>query len=191
MMSAAVVCEPVIDEAESTAALYEVVGDKSVKKDVSAYRSWIGSLLSQNLGDFVESQRLGTVVAQLLFILEREKPLKRRPDVAFVSSNRWAFGQPPPPSGDWDLAPDLAVEVVSPNERYNKVMFKMDEYFAAGVEEVWLVSPEARIIQAWRGATTVQAFGAGDQLKSDRFPGWSFPVAELLPNPAVPVPSDE
>jgi Uma2 family endonuclease len=190
-MATGIVREPAIDDAPSTDALYEVVGDQIVEKDMSAYALWIGSLLARKLGDFVESQHLGIVIAEMLFILDAERPLKRRPDVAFVSAEKWPFGQPPPPTGDWDLVPDLAVEVVSPNERFSKVIAKMQECLSVGVGEVWIVDPESRLIQDYRGPDELHTFRDTDQLTCDRFPGWSYPVAELLPNPAVELPNDE
>lgn len=191
-MATGIVREPAIEEAPSD-ALYEVVGQQIVEKDVSAYASWIGSLLARKLGDFVEGQHLhlGIVVTELLFILNHDKPLKRRPDVAFVSSETWPFGQPPPPTGDWELVPDLAIEVVSPNETFVKVIAKMHEYFAAGVGEVWIIAPEVRAVQAYHSPDESQTFREAGQLESALFPGWSFPVAELLPNPAVELPNDE
>lgn len=190
-MATATAREPTIDEAPSTDALYEVVGNQIVEKDVSAYATWIASLLTQELGPYTRTQRLGIVITEMLFILNRELPLKRRPDVAFVSKEKWPFGQPPPPAGDWDLVPDLAVEVVSPNEKFHKVLAKMQEYFSAGVGEVWIVSPESRLIQDYRSPDELQTFRETDQLTCALFPGWSFPVAELLPNPAVQLPNDE
>src|SRR5437867_3877076 len=70
-------------------ALYEVVDGRRVELWPSAFAMWIASHLGPRLGTFVESQELGTVVIEMLFVLDPERDLKRRPDVAFVSAGRW------------------------------------------------------------------------------------------------------
>jgi Uma2 family endonuclease len=45
--------------------------------------------------------------------------------VAFVSAEKWPVGQPPPGSGDWDIVPELAVEVLSPSNTYEAVIRKL------------------------------------------------------------------
>jgi len=51
------------------------------------------------------------------------------------------------------MPPDLAVEVISPNDLYEKVYAKAMEYLAAGVKQVWLVSPEHQHVADFRRQT--------------------------------------
>ena len=84
---------------------------------------------------------------------------ERIPDLAFISAARI------PPEGEpetkWPIPPDLAVEVMSPNDLYERVYAKLLEYLAAGVKQVWLVSPEHHTVTIYRSATNITAF-AGD-----------------------------
>jgi Uma2 family endonuclease len=93
-----------------------VNGQKVELPPKSAFSSWIASTLGQRLGEFVRQRRAGAVVIEMLFILDRQADLRRRPDVAFVSAERWPLDREPPYDTDWDVVPDLAVEVVSPSK---------------------------------------------------------------------------
>jgi Uma2 family endonuclease len=66
----------------------------------------------------------------------------RKPDAAFIR-----FGRLPGeklPKGDFKIAPNLAVEVVSPNDLYEELEDKIMEYRSAGVELIWVISPTSR-----------------------------------------------
>jgi Uma2 family endonuclease len=170
--------------------LYEVVDGRVVEKDVSAYTVWIASLLLESLGPYVRQQKLGTAVSEMVFVLDPRTVLRRRPDVAFVSSAKWPVGRPPPPQGDWEIVPDLGVEVISPHNAYHKVVAKVHEYFKYGTTQVWIIVPESRIVQVYRGPDDVTTLTADEPLTSELIPGWSYPIAELLPHLAAEVPAD-
>jgi Uma2 family endonuclease len=80
------------------------------------YATWLASRLHGRLYPYVEDKGLGTSVTAMLFVLDAEHDLRRRPDVAFVSAARWPLDRALPGTGDWDVVPDLAVEVISPND---------------------------------------------------------------------------
>ena len=65
---------------------------------MSIYASWITARLGYRLGPFAEQQALGTVVLEALFILDAERDLRRRPDLAFVSADAgpsaWRYRKP-------------------------------------------------------------------------------------------------
>ena len=92
-MAPAVLTEPPMTRDARPAdeeALYEVVnGQHGDLPPMSAYATWIASRLDHRLGPFVEEHGLGTVVTEMLFILDPRRNLRRRPDVAFVSAKRW------------------------------------------------------------------------------------------------------
>ena len=80
------------------------------------------------------------------------------------------------------MPPDLAVEVISPNDLYEKVYAKAMEYLAAGVKQVWLVSPEHHTITIYRSATNITAFaGDGELVSEDLFPGFRCPLRRFSP----------
>ena len=87
------------------------------------------------LGGYIRSNNLGrTFVAETGFILRRVPDTVRAPDFAFVASGRLAQGIIP--VGYVELAPDLAVEVVSPSDRRREVREKAEDWLRAGVHLV-------------------------------------------------------
>jgi Uma2 family endonuclease len=85
------------------------------------------------------------------------------------------------PRGHVKLAPDLAVEVVSPIELYEEVEARVNEYLAAGVKLVWVVSPGSRTVLVRRPDGTCHAVGAAGELSGeDVLPGFACKVAELF-----------
>ena len=113
--------------------LYEVVDGQVVEKKMGARETEIASILVQILGPYLRTNRLGKVVGEMLFRIDLEKDLRRRPDVAFVSHARWPFNRRVPNVTLWDMVPDLAIEVISESNSAYEVQEKIHEYFAAGV----------------------------------------------------------
>jgi Uma2 family endonuclease len=108
------------------------------------------------------------------------KRLVRKPDVSFVRFGR--FPGERPPSGHALLAPDLAVEVVSPNDLYEEVDRKIEEYVRAGVRLIWVISPQTHTVRVYRlngSSTSLREDGELDG--EDVLPGFRCPVGELFP----------
>ena len=72
---------------------------------------------------------------------------KRAADVSFIRAER---AKQIDPSTDIPGAPDLAIEVLSPNDTASQVRRKIRQYFAAGAQCVWVVYPETREVEVWR-----------------------------------------
>ena len=119
-----------------------------------------------------------TVSGDTAFVLARDPDTVRIPDVAFVRHERLP---PPLVSGRAALAPDLAVEIRSPNDRSGEVQQKVADYFAAGVQLVWLVDPDERTVEAWtsggldRRCTAAETIDGGTVI-----PGLRCPVARFF-----------
>src|SRR5437867_13072065 len=108
--------------------LYEIVNGQKVElPPTSIYAGWVASRLGHRLGPHAETHGLGTVVTEALFILDPVRDIRRRPDVAFVSAETWPLDRLLPESGDWEVIPDLAVELVSPNDLFEDVLARMQE----------------------------------------------------------------
>ena len=126
----------------------------------------------------------------MLFILDAQRDLRRRPDVAFVSAARWPRQQELPETGDWDVVPELAVEVLSPNDAVKDVLAKVREYFRYGVQVVWVIAPEEQQVYMYTSPTQVRILTVSDTLAEERlFPGFHLPLVRLFPRataPAVP-----
>jgi Uma2 family endonuclease len=163
-------------------ALYEVVNGQRVElPPMSFYASWIASQIHIDMGYFARAGRLGTVVMETLLILNPLRDLRRRPDVAFVSTERWPLERPIPEEGDWQVIPDLAVEVSSPNDRLADVLAKINEYFAYGVRQVWLVVPTVQYILVFDAPTRVRILKPPDELDGGvLLAGFRLPLVRLF-----------
>jgi Uma2 family endonuclease len=162
--------------------IYELVdGQLEAKEMGSSRHSGVGTRLIIRMGGYVETQRLGAVYGPdaTFQIGTRE----RLPDVSFLSAERM------PEEGEtdekWLLAPDLAVEIISPNDVWEKVNRKVHEYFAAGVRQVWLVSLDLREVHVYDSPKASQVFSEDDELANDGLlPGFRCRVRDLFQQPA-------
>ncbi len=129
---------------------------------------------------FVHKHRLGVVyAAETGFILARNPDTVRAPDVAFVAAERAAHQRGR--AGFFEGPPDLAVEVVSPNDTAEDVEAKVLDYLAAGAKMVWIVRPRARTVTVYRSLREVQVLRPGDALDGgDVLPGFVTPVEALF-----------
>jgi len=161
--------------------LYEVVDGQVVEKKMSARETEIASILVGMLTPYLRTNRLGKVVGEMLFRINPENDLRRRPDVAFVSHARWPFNRRVPNVPVWDMVPDLAIEVVSPSNSASTILRKVHEYFKAGVARVWVVYPEQAEVYIYSTPQQVQVVGVGQELDGgDLLPGFRLPVAVLF-----------
>lgn len=105
---------------------------------------------------------------------------ERLPDLAFVAAARMPDGGEP--EGLWALAPDLAIEVISPNDLWEKVQSKVQDYFAAGVRQVWLVSWQQRTVSIFDSSTHITVLTEHDVLTSEALlPGFRCRVSDIFP----------
>jgi Uma2 family endonuclease len=135
--------------------------------------------LGAALRAFVRKQRLGRVVGGEVGIYTRRRPDRvRGADIAFVSQERLAGSTA---KGYLSTAPELVVEIVSPTDRWQDVRRKIEEYFAIGVQWVWIVEPDHRDVLVYSSSTEMRKFGEGDILTGEGvLEGFSLPVAELF-----------
>jgi Uma2 family endonuclease len=103
----------------------------------------------------------------------------RSPDVSFVAAGRLSGERVP--SDFVTLAPDLAVEVVSPGDRPRHVLDKVGEYLQAGVRLVWVIDPQNERAVAHRSLSEVLDLGLADELEgADVLPGFRCRLGDLL-----------
>lgn len=136
----------------------------------------IGSLLMRH----VEADELGLVFAgETGFKLASDPDTVRAPDVAFVAKPR--VDEIGIPRGYWPGAPDLAVEVVSPNDRHSVVEGKALHWLEAGARAVVIADPPRRTATVYRSAHDIRVLHAGEALDlHDVVPGWSPRVDALF-----------
>jgi Uma2 family endonuclease len=107
----------------------------------------------------------------------------RRPDVSFIN---WEHLSPEQAEaeGHVSVVPDLAVEVLSPNDRVYEVDEKAAEWLAAGVRLLWMVHPRAREIQVRRPEGPIATLKESDELSGEEvIPGFRCRVGDLFQLP--------
>ncbi len=161
---------------------FELVDGQLVERNLSMESSWVGGELFRLLGNHCREKQLGFVFpADAGYECFPDSPKKiRRPDVSFVAHSRFPNGTIP--VRFMKLAPDLAVEVVSPHDLYENVLAKVGEYLSVGVRLVWIIDPKQRAAQIYRldGTTTFLRSG-GELSGEDVVPEFRCPLKLLAP----------
>jgi Uma2 family endonuclease len=183
-MSTAGTLEPpgVIPRFMADEPLFEIVNGKREELPLmSVLAGRIAILLGSPLHVYAEAHGLGTVVMEVMFILDEDGTQQRRPDIAYVSRERWPLDRPLPESGDWAVVPNLAIEVVSPNDLWEKVVLKKNEYFSFGVEQVWIVTPATNEVEIWDDPIHCRVVRVPEELDGGKLlPGFRIPLATLF-----------
>ena len=138
------------------------------------------SNINISLGGYVKANRLGkTYIADTGYILAIDPDHVLAPDMAFISNDRLSdIGES---DGFARGAPDIAVEVISPNDRYTEVEEKVADWIAAGCLAVIVVNPRRRTVNLHRSPTDVTTLTESDTLELDDIvPGWRMPVGEIF-----------
>ncbi len=132
------------------------------------------------LGRFVAERDLGeATAAETGFLIARDPDTVRAPDVAFVRKERLRDA---PIRGYFEGAPDLAVEVLSPEDRPDRTLAKIRTWLDAGTVEVWVIDPEDRTVAIHRSSdSSTVVLGDSESLRSkELLPGFVMPVAEVF-----------
>ena len=138
----------------------------------------IANEVAFRLTRFARSRKLGTVFgAETGFFLSRDPDTVRAPDAAFVRKGRLTA----PRRGYYPGAPDLAVEVVSPDDRPGEVGEKVAEWLGAGTRAVWVVDPEARAVTVHEPGKAARGIPETGVLRGGRvLRGFELPVREIF-----------
>ena len=137
----------------------------------------VGSLLSVH----VRANDLGEVfAAETGFILRRNPDTVRAPDASFIAKDRLPEGELP--IGYLEIVPDLAVEVVSPNDTTREVWDKVGDWLRAGTRLVWVIDPASRSVTVYRSMDDFQILSEGDELVGGEvIPGFTGNLRDQFP----------
>jgi Uma2 family endonuclease len=174
---------PVVDE-----PLYEVVnGEKREIAPMGVFSGTIASILCAWINAFAAPKKLGFAVTETLFDFGAGRQ-QRRPDVAFVRFERWqapANWTDDPPA--MPVVPNLTVEAISPTNTADEVETKIVEYFAAGVELVWVIYPRQGRIYVHQSPSETRVLQHSDELEGGSvLPGFRVKLADLFAVPGPP-----
>ena len=134
--------------------------------------------LASPLDNHVLAHGLGVVVAaETGFLLSRDPDTVRAPDIGFLVTERSAG----PERGYYPGAPDLAVEVLSPDDRPGYVREKVAEWLEAGARAVWVVDPRRRTVVVHDQLQDPITLEQDDNLQGgDLLPGFAIPVRNIF-----------
>ncbi len=135
--------------------------------------------IAKILSFFVDEYKLGRVLGGEVGIYTARNPdTVRGADVAFISNERLAQAKS---KSFLDVAPELIVEVLSPDDRWRDINAKLKEYFAIGAQVVWVADPQSRQVHVYRSLTNIAILSGNDTLTAeDILPGFSAPVSDFF-----------
>jgi len=150
-----------------------------VREPAGLRQGRVVATLSRRLSDHVEASGAGQVyVGDTGFTLARHPDTVRAPDIAFIRRERIPDPEPP---GYPDLAPDLAVEVLSPSNRPGEVLAKIADWLSAGTRLVWVIDPERRLARVYRQDGTEAIVTGNEVLRGeDVLPGFACTLDAIL-----------
>lgn len=158
--------------------VYELVEGELQMSQAGFEHGEISAVLLAELHRVVKAQKLGVVVgASTGFWMKTGN--SRSPDVSFVAKDRLRGRRPT--KKFFQGAPDLAVEVVSPNDLWVRATQKVAELFANGTRLAWVINPGDQTVLVYHSAQPDRILKAGDWLDGEQvLPGFTFPVDELF-----------
>ncbi len=171
--------QDVLDILARERRLYELVDGVLVEKTTGLRESCLAYFLGMMLKMFVLQHKLGTVSGEA-GLMRLAPGMVRIPDIAFISWDRFP-GRQLPRTPIPDLAPDLAVEVLSQSNTVAEMERKTREYFGAGCRLVWIVDPDARTVTVYTAPDQATELGEDQTLDGgDVLPGFTLPLRDLF-----------
>ena len=157
--------------------LCELVDGVLVDKPVGFHESLLATLLSSFLWRFLEEHDLGIALGADT-MLRLAPGLVRLPDVSFFSWERFP-GRRLPTTQIAALAPDLAVEVLSPSNTQREMTRKLHEYFTAGCRLAWYVPFGEHVVRVYARPTEVRILHEDDVLDGGAvLPGFRLAIRD-------------
>jgi len=130
------------------------------------------------ISQFVRARNLGRVLSETGYVLFSNPDTVRGPDVSFVRRERVPD---PIPRGYARFAPDLAIEVLSPDDRPGEVLEKVADYLNAGTRLVWVIDPDRRNARVYRASGIQSEIGETEMLDGeDVLPGFTCPLSQVF-----------
>ncbi|RMI17542.1 MAG: Uma2 family endonuclease, partial [Calditrichaeota bacterium] len=119
-----------VDELEQLSLPYpaELYNGKVVYKMANYLHGKLQARLTVSLGHYLEKRPIGDVVTETNFLWPDRPRESRVPDIAFIRKER----MPRDLNHFPEMAPDLAIEIISPEDNFIQMMCKVEEYLQQG-----------------------------------------------------------
>ena len=156
-----------------------VRGELILMSPASGRHGLLAQHIAFPLDRFVRERGVGAILAaETGFILRRNPDTVRAPDAAFIRSEK--LGDIPE-RGFIPFAPELAVEVLSPDDTASEVLDKVGEWLDAGTKMVWVADPRTKTVSVYQADRPALVLRIGDTLRGEAvLPGLAIPVAEIF-----------
>ena len=160
---------------------YELVEGGTAKDGACEQRTFRNSRLHSKQSGALCNSKTGLgkmyITESRLHFGDRPRPCARARCSLVRRERTDALGRPP---GYWPEAPDLAIEVISPTDRYTEVNEKVADYLAAGTRMVVVVNPRNRTVNVHTPGNTLTLTISDTLDGGDVVPGWQMPVADIF-----------
>jgi Uma2 family endonuclease len=157
----------------------ELIDGVLVEKAVGDRESLLAQYLGRRIGEVVDAGGLGVILGEAGFFRLGGKQL-RAPDVSFTPWSAFA-GHEIPEDAYWSVAPALAIEVLSPDNRVAEIDRKIDEFFAAGTKLFWVIDPRAKTAKVYTSPNRFKDLDESDTLDGGKvLPDFKLPLARLF-----------
>jgi len=160
---------------------FECIDGRFVEKGpMGAQANELAFLLMWHLMTHVRAHRLGRCFGENCVYRIFEDPRRSRiPDGSFIRAGRLPDDRSP--RGDIRIAPDLALEVVSPNDVVENLNERIGDLLRAGTRLLWVIVPGTRNAYVYRADGTVSLISEGDALDGeDVVPGFTYRLGDLF-----------
>jgi Uma2 family endonuclease len=160
---------------------FEWIDGQAVEKPMGLESSRVATTLIRVLDTHVSLNNLGDVFGSEAGyrINVGSSRRVRKPDLSFVTRGR--FPEDRLPRGNSTIAPDLAVEVISPNDTAEDIEQRIADFLSVGTRLFWIIYPATRSVWVLRADGTAARLTEGQELSGeDVIPGFSCPVATLF-----------
>lgn len=162
--------------------LCELVDGVLVEKAVGYHESFLSFRIAYLIQRYLDGNPIGYATGEG-GLLRLFQGMVRIPDAMFVSWDRLPGRRPLGPDDPPipDIAPDLAIEILSKSNTRKEMDDKLRDYFKAGVRLVWYVDPRKKTVKAYTNADHFETFGIDQTLSGgDVLPGLEIPLASLF-----------
>jgi Uma2 family endonuclease len=161
---------------------FELIDGELVERNMGVLSGWVAGQILGLLRQHCQGDQLGwTFPSDAGYQCFPDSPRTvRRPDVSFVRKGRFPGEQLP--EGWATIAPDLVVEVISPNDLAYEVDEKIQEYRGVGIPLIWIVNPHTRTVLVHHSRGSVAFLREEDELSGEEvIPGFRCPVSAIFP----------
>jgi Uma2 family endonuclease len=157
---------------------YELDEGELIVTDKPAYRhNHVVGELTYSLVEFLRDHRIGeALISENVYAIGPQT--RRSPDVAVILGDRYEELKD---ATVIPIIPEIAAEVLSPEETLRTIHRKLKQYLEAGVKEIWIIDPSDRSIEIWTGSHLPDHDLSGsDTLTSPLLPGFALPIDQLF-----------